>query len=300
MPNPEGGVGQSRNGGVQINNSPRTSESSGGRMNTLPSQLAAFYQNMHRVRMELDIDKITTYTLATLKVLIFFDACNFIAGLCILLYLVCVGFSTNAGQKNSLAIAGGILGLFSIITFSCNRLAVHGLRTWKRILLMPWLMFWLVILGCLVFDLVTSVFFRQCIGKQALELILCFCVFSVWCIMWGQVALMAHSREEFQSAFKVENMERGIFTTTSAMQSAQNRVDPNKDLPPKYEDCTDAPPAYDVDTMVPIGAAASVLPSYSTIVVGASESTAKAVAVANNTACANEPAVLTVTIPQAK
>lgn len=270
-------------------------------MNTLPSQLAAFYQNMHRVRMELDIDKITRSTLATLKVLIFFDACYFIAGI----VLVCVGFSTNAGQKNSLAIAGGILGLFSIITFSCNSLAVHGLRTWKRILLMPWLMLWLVILGCLVFNLVTSVFFRPIQHtmpgfKQALELILCFCVFSVWCNMRKQVALMAHSREELQSAFNVENMAREIFTTTAAMQSAQNRVDPNKDLPPKYEDCTDAPPAYDVDTMVPIGAAASALPSYSTVVVGASESSATSVAVANNTACANEPAVLTVTIPQAK
>ena len=41
--------------------------------------------------------------------------------------------------------------------------------------------------------IVLNVFFFQ-----ALELILCFCVFSVWCNMRKQVALMAHSREELQ------------------------------------------------------------------------------------------------------
>lgn len=301
---------RSRNGSGQCNNSPRGSQSSGTR-GTLPSQLAAFYQNMHRVRMELDIEKITRSTLATLKVLLFFDACYFVASI----VLVCVGFSTNTGQKNSLAIAGGILGLFSIITFSCNSLAVHGLRTWKRILLMPWLLLWLVILGCLVFNLVTSVFFRipntmPAPGfKQALELILCFCVFSVWCNMRKQVALMAHSREELQSAFNVENMSRDLFTTLSANQSqaSQSRVDPNKDLPPKYEDCTDAPPAYDDSTMEPGFSAASALPSYSTAAGtqqprAAAEQTEAVIALDESSggAVGGGPAVLTVAIPQAK
>jgi len=225
---------------------------SNSRSNSIPTQLQAFYQNLHRVRMELDIEKITRHTMATLKLLIFFDVCYFIASI----VLVCVGFSTNTQQRDSLTIAGGVLGLFSIITFSCNSLAVHGLRTWKRLLLVPWLIFWLVILGSLVFQLITSVFFRS--GhhnmpgfQQALELILCFCVFSVWCNMRKQVALMAHSREELQSAFNVDNITiaRDLFASTTT--SGQSRVDPAKDLPPKYEDCTDAPPpAYNVETMV--------------------------------------------------
>jgi len=283
-------MGIRRSEAGQSNNSPSASPSSANR-GSLPNQLAAFYQNLHRVRMELDIEKITRSTLATLKVLLFFDACYFIASI----VLVCVGFSTNAGQQHKLAIAGGILGLFSIITFSCNSLAVHGLRTWKRFLLMPWLILWLVILGCLVFNLVTSVFVRQHTPmpgfKQALELILCFCVFSVWCNMRKQVALMVHSREELQSAFNVENMSRDLFTTLSANQSqaAQSRVDPNKDLPPKYEDCTDAPPAYDGTTMV--SSAASALPSYSACATEPQESA---------TAVGGGPAVLTVGIPQAK
>lgn len=245
---------------------------SNSRSNSLPTQLQAFYQNLHRVRMELDIEKISRHTMATLKLLIFFDVCYFIASI----VLVCVGFSTNTQQRDSLTIAGGVLGLFSIITFSCNSLAVHGLRTWKRLLLVPWLIFWLIILGSLVFQLITSVFIRS--GQhnmpgfqQALELILCFCVFSVWCNMRKQVALMAHSREELQSAFNVDNITiaRDLFASTTT--SGQSRVDPAKDLPPKYEDCTDAPPAYNVETMVVAGnensssSEENALPSYASV-----------------------------------
>jgi len=120
---------------------------------------------------------------------------------------------------------------------------------------------------------------------------------------------MAHSREELQSAFNVENMSRDLFTTLSANQSqaSQSRVDPNKDLPPKYEDCTDAPPAYDDSTMEPGFSAASALPSYSTAAGtqqprAAAEQTEAVIALDESSggAVGGGPAVLTVAIPQAK
>eukprot|EP00088_Acartia_fossae_P041854 TRINITY_DN4381_c0_g2_i1.p1 TRINITY_DN4381_c0_g2~~TRINITY_DN4381_c0_g2_i1.p1 ORF type:complete len:348 (-),score=79.15 TRINITY_DN4381_c0_g2_i1:1634-2623(-) len=237
----------------------RSNGTGGGQTNTrtIPTSLMSLYQNIHRVRVELDIEKITRSTLATLKVLIFFDACYFIASV----VLICVGLSTNTSQKHSMAIAGGIIGFIAMLTFTCNSLAVHGLRTWKRFFLVPWLVLWLIILAILVFQLVGSIFIVQPRGipmpgfRQALELIFCFCVFSVWCNMRKQFAIMAHTREELQNAFDVERMARDLFGGRNTSSSTGPAVDPSKDLPPKYEDCaTDVdlpPPAYDVNTMVP-------------------------------------------------
>jgi len=220
----------------------------------MSSTLASFYQNLHRVRMEMDIVRLTRSTLATLKVLIFFDACYMVAGI----VLLSVGLFNEhkdrvEPRQDAMKIAGGIIGAIALFTFACNSLAVHGLRTWRRGFLVPWLVLWLFILAVLIFNLCSSIFFlypgNTMPGfRQALELIFCFCVFSVWCNMRKQFALMAHPRDALPTTFDIENFPRTLFGGVVS-SSSSSAVDPNKDMPPKYEDCTDAPPAYNFETM---------------------------------------------------
>jgi len=265
------------------------SSSSGSGMS---STLASFYQNLHRVRMEMDIVRLTRSTLATLKVLIFFDACYMVAGI----VLLSVGLFNEQKNKDeqprqdAMKIAGGIIGAIALFTFACNSLAVHGLRTWRRGFLVPWLVLWLCILGVLIFNLCSSIFFlypgNTMPGfRQALELIFCFCVFSVWCNMRKQFALMAHPRDSLPTSFDIENFPRSLFGGVVA--SSSSAVDPNKDLPPKYEDCTDAPPAYNYETMAASDTTANntTPPAF-----------AEAVAATSN----NSPAVLTVNVNETK
>ena len=109
---------------------------------------------------------------------------------------------------------------------------------------------------------------------------------------------------------------RDLFASTTT--SGQSRVDPAKDMPPKYEDCTDAPPAYNVETMQVVAgnssssSADAALPSYASVTAVLTDSgvaTTTAAAPRNNAtatetavvmASNDEPAVLTVTIPKDK
>merc|ERR1712209_191233 len=117
--------------------------------------------------------------------------------------------------------AGGLLTLFGSLSAMCNSLASHGLRTWRRAFLLPWLLFFLLVLAFLFLHL-AQVFYKHHL-------------------------VMAFPRPE-QVVVDVESVVRDYLRPATAHS-------PPGDLPPKYEEVQAAssqiaeeealPPQYD-------------------------------------------------------
>ena len=48
------------------------------------------------------------------------------------------------GNRDQIVIFGGMFGVFASVSALVNSLASHGVRTWRRNFLLPWLAFYLV------------------------------------------------------------------------------------------------------------------------------------------------------------
>merc|ERR1712066_460104 len=90
------------------------------------------------LRTSQEAARLLRTSLSLLRCFLFFDICYLIGGIT----LISMALSNQVNdQENRMVFAGGLLTLFGSLSAMCNSLASHGLRTWRRAFLLPWLLF---------------------------------------------------------------------------------------------------------------------------------------------------------------
>jgi hypothetical protein len=110
--------------------------------------------------------------------------------------MIMVGMTSEYYDRDWMLLLGGFFGAFASISSACNCLASHGLRTWRRGFLVPWLMFYLILICLLFMVLAHSLFFQNLQLKQVFLFFMCVAMFSCWRHMHRQFLLMLHPRPE--------------------------------------------------------------------------------------------------------
>ena len=90
----------------------------------------------------------------------------------------------------------GLVMLLSVLTITS--LACHGMRKWKRGFLVPWILFYLLVLGFLTLNLLQALYLHN-FHVEWRDLFLFFAVFTIfscWRHMKKQYLLMALPRPE--------------------------------------------------------------------------------------------------------
>jgi len=173
-------------------------------------------------------------TSSLLRCFLFFDICYLITGVA----LITMALADHLEHKERMLMLGGFFGVFASLSALVNSLASHGIRTWKRGLVLPWLIFFLMLFGMLFMHLVHALYFKQARWRHVFLFFAVIGVFSCWRHMYKQYLLMARPKPEAQVVVDIESIMREYLATGSHVSNA-------KDLPPTYEDVTEKPPEYD-------------------------------------------------------
>lgn len=193
-------------------------------------------------------EKMLRASISLLRCMMFFDLCYLITGIS----LVTVGLTNDYYNKERMIILGGAFGVAASLSAVCNSLAAHGLRSWRRGFLVPWLIYYLCIILLIVMFLARSFYFEHINLRQVFLFLSCLTLFSCWKHFQRQFALMAFPRPE-QVIVDVEAVVRDLMEQGQGATTTQYEA--GKDLPPKYEDVEDLPPQYDPTTMTAVSAA---------------------------------------------
>jgi len=176
---------------------------------------------------------------------LFFDICYLIAGLT----LIVLALTDQMADKNRMIMVGGFFALFASISAMCNSFARHGVRTWRRAFLMPWLIFWLLVLVYLTLNLVQCLYQMQFHIEWRLIFLFfaTYAIFSCWRHMQKQYLAMCLPRPQ-QVVVDIESVVREYLRPAAGSGATLPG-----DLPPKYEEVGDElpPPQYNEDTMKP-------------------------------------------------
>merc|ERR1712149_134063 len=172
------------------------------RMDTVRDLSSALWS----LRTSQEAARLLRTSLSLLRCFLFFDICYLIGGIT----LISMALSNQVNdQENRMVFAGGLLTLFGSLSAMCNSLASHGLRTWRRAFLLPWLLFFLLVLAFLFLHL-AQVFYEHHLRLK-----------------WEYLVL-AFPRPE-QVVVDVESVVRDYLRPATAHS-------PPGDMPPKYEE----------------------------------------------------------------
>merc|ERR1712223_211876 len=145
------------------------------RMDTVRDLSSALWS----LRTSQEAARLLRTSLSLLRCFLFFDICYLIGGIT----LISMALSNQVNdQENRMVFAGGLLTLFGSLSAMCNSLAIHGLRTWRRAFLLPWLLFFLLLLAFLFLHL-AQVFYEHHLRLKWEHLFLflaTYCLFSCW------------------------------------------------------------------------------------------------------------------------
>jgi len=179
------------------------------------------------LRTSQEAARLLRTSLSLLRCFLFFDICYLIGGIT----LISMALSNQMqDQDNRMVFAGGLLTLFGSLSAMCNSLASHGVRTWRRGFLLPWLLFFLLVLSFLFLHL-AQVFYEYQFRLHWEHLFLflaTYCLFSCWRHIHKQYLVMAFPRPE-QVVVDVESVVRDYLRPPTVLS-------PASDLPPKYEE----------------------------------------------------------------
>ena len=95
-------------------------------------------------------------TLSLLRCFFFFDLCWLLSGIGMIILAVTNNVQTP--NRSLVIVSGGALGFYASISALVNSLASHGMRTWRRGFLLPWLGFYMTIFCLLVSYLANSLY----------------------------------------------------------------------------------------------------------------------------------------------
>ena len=180
-------------------------------------------------------NRILRGTLSVIRCFFFFDLCMLLTGIGMILLAVI----NNIEKKQNVIFLGGAMGFFASTSALVNCLASHGVKTWRRGFLLPWLTYYLTIFVFMVIFIANSVYKSRFSWTQLFLFVGTILLYSCWRHMHTQFQLMVRPRPQ-PVVVDVESLMRGILqsptrTTTTATS------DP-KDLPPKYEELEEVPP----------------------------------------------------------
>jgi len=177
-----------------------------------------------------------------LRFFLFFDICYLLSGIA----LVTLALAHQMENRSQMVLYGGLFGLGASLSAMCNFLASHGLRTWRRALLLPWLLFFLLVLGLLTATMVRDLWCHRVQWRHVLLFVANLLIFSCWRHMQRQFLLMSLPRPEGLSSQDVEAVLREVQEVREVLQP----LPLHKDCPPKYEEVEgEDPPRYDEITM---------------------------------------------------
>lgn len=171
-------------------------------------------------------------TLSLLRCFFFFDLCWLLSGIGLIILAVTNSIQTN--QRSDFIVSGAAMGFFASISALVNSLASHGIRTWRRGFLVPWLAYFLIIFSLMVIYLANSVYENHFQWRHIFLFLGIFAIYSCWRHMYRQYRLMSRPRPE-QVVMDVESLVR-VMRNSSTGQARDS------DLPPKYEELEDVPP----------------------------------------------------------
>jgi len=176
----------------------------------------------------------TTHSL--LRCFLFFDVCYLISG--VSLITLALTSQVDSG-RDTMIMYGGFFGVFASVSALCNSLANHGLRTWKRLFLLPWLSFFFIVLVVLTVQLAHNVYFHQTEWRHLFLFLATVAVYTCWRQMHRQFNLMRQPRPQ-NSVIDVESVVREYLQPLPSQSIL-------KDPPPKYEELgqhESPPPEY--------------------------------------------------------
>lgn len=131
---------------------------------------------------------------------------------------------------------GVFVSLFAPLALSCDLLALKGLRSWRRAMLLPWLVLYAVLIALLMAMVLTGIFHRGFQWRYLLLGLCGLCTFSAWRQVRIQYAAMLLPRP---TCCTVEELASDLRSRETVITEA-----PANDLPPKYEEL-DQPPQYE-------------------------------------------------------
>merc|ERR1712130_891600 len=102
------------------------------------------------IRTNQETARIFRTTQSLLRFFLFFDICYLVSGIA----LVTMALANQMEDRNRMVVYGGLFGLFASVSAICNFFASHGLRTWRRGFLLPWLFFFLLVIGLLTMNMI--------------------------------------------------------------------------------------------------------------------------------------------------
>jgi len=190
------------------------------------------------IRSNQEATRVLRTTNSLLRCFLFFDICYLISGIA----LITMALTNQLDNRDKMIMFGGLFGVFASISALCNSLASHGVRTWRRKFLLPWLCFFLVVLVLLIMHMGHSLYFQRAQWRHVFLFFANIAVFSCWRHMQKQFILMALPKPH-SVVVDVEAVVREYLNPVTTFS-------PLKDLPPKYEDLGDLPPQYDESTMI--------------------------------------------------
>lgn len=190
------------------------------------------------IRSNQEAARVLRTTNSLLRCFLFFDICYLISGIA----LITMALTNQLDNRDKMIMFGGLFGVFASVSALCNSLASHGIRTWRRNFLLPWMAFFLVVLVLLIMHMGHSLYFQRAQWRHVFLFFANIAVFSCWRHMQKQFILMALPRPH-TVVVDVEAVVREYLSPTTTFS-------PLKDLPPKYEDVEDFPPQYDEHTMI--------------------------------------------------
>jgi hypothetical protein len=189
------------------------------------------------IRTSQETTRVLRTTQSLLRFFLFFDICYLISGIA----LVTMALTNQLANQSQMVLYGGLFGLFASISAICNSLASHGLRTWRRNLLLPWLLFFLLVLVLLTMNMIRDLWSHRIQWRHVFLFFANLLIFSCWRHMQKQFLLMSFPRPT-SVVVDVEAVVR------EALQPIPSH---HKDCPPRYEEVLveDLPPQYDESTM---------------------------------------------------
>jgi len=189
------------------------------------------------IRTNQETSRIYRTTHSILRFFLFFDICYLISGIA----LVTMALANQMEERNRMVVYGGLFGLFASVSAVCNFLASHGLRTWRRGFLLPWLFFFLLVIGLLTMNIIRDLWCHHIQWRHVFLFFATMFIFTSWRHMQKQFLVMSLPRP-FPVSPDVEAVVR------EALQPLPIQL--AKDAPPRYEEVEteELPPGYDEAT----------------------------------------------------
>jgi len=197
--------------------------------------VSTFRQNVERLKLYK----------ATLSVIRFMSVLNFIYTVVGTAFLIIGLFpkvhdalDITKGQSEQFLKLGVFVSLFAPLALSCDLLALRGLRSWRKGLLIPWLILYAIIVALVMAVVLTGTFHSGFHWRYLLLGLCCLCFFSAWRQVRLQYSAMIFPRP---TCCTVEDLATDLRTREAEVPVSEPL--PN-DLPPKYDDL-EQPPRYE-------------------------------------------------------